>query len=135
MVIGVYKDPLLATFEVYGTETLFSPLIHLVQASILFVTLVMIGLVDESMAVVICFFVVGFLMWLSPQMNSLTQHHPALFLQYPHWYRQLLRTTSREEQQRLAYMWLRLPLRTRLLYNTHDPLFFQWIDLVLLSMV
>jgi hypothetical protein len=32
-------------------------------------------------------------------------------------------------------MWLRLPLRTQWMYNTHDVLFFQWTDLVLLSMV
>ena len=63
------------------------------------------------------------------------EKYPRIFLMFPGWYWNLITTTSRDEQRRLAYMWLRLPTRTQWLYNTHDALFFQWTDLVLLSMV
>lgn len=51
----------------------------------------------------------------------------------PPWYRKLLEITSRYERRRIAYMWLHLPLRTRLIYNASDRLFFQWAELVIMS--
>ena len=43
--------------------------------------------------------------------------HPSVFLRFPSWYREIVDHTTREERRKLSYMWLSLPLRTRLLYN------------------
>lgn len=55
--------------------------------------------------------------------------------QVPRWYDTFLDQTSRYERRRIAYMWLRLPVRTRWIYNASDNFFFQWIDLVILASV
>ncbi|GAB4509875.1 MAG: hypothetical protein OHK0046_05650 [Anaerolineae bacterium] len=53
----------------------------------------------------------------------------------PLWYARLRENTTRSERRRIAYMWLRLPIRTRLLMNASDQYFFQWADLVIMSSV
>jgi hypothetical protein len=54
---------------------------------------------------------------------------------FPGWHGRFMETTSRWERRRIAYMWLRLPLRTRLLYNANDRLFFVWAEQVIVSTV
>lgn len=53
----------------------------------------------------------------------------------PRWYVELRERTTREERRRIAYMWLALPLRTRLRLSASDHHFRMWADLVILCTV
>jgi hypothetical protein len=46
---------------------------------------------------------------------------------------ELVGRTTRAERRRLAYMWLRLPAKLRLIYNSNDRAFMEWADMVILS--
>jgi len=135
IVSGVYKAPLLRSLEPYGTDLHYSPLIGVAGWSLLIVLMLVWMLIGFQvvLALMLFFSVPLGLAW----QNSETwiEKYPRVFLAFPEWYWNLIVTTSRDEQRRLAYMWLRLPVRTQWMYNTHDALFFQWTDLVLLSMV
>jgi hypothetical protein len=63
----------------------------------------------------------------------LTGQKHGLFLNHPRWLFELGERTSRLERRRIAYMWLRLPLRLRLIYNSNDRAFLEWADMVILS--
>ena len=52
---------------------------------------------------------------------------------WPRWIHELREYTTRDERRRIAYNWLRLPLRTRLHYNSDDRAFMLWADLLVLS--
>ncbi len=52
---------------------------------------------------------------------------------FPRWYRELQERAGRDEQRRVAYAWLRLPLSTRRRLSFQDRAFGVWADLVLLS--
>ena len=54
-------------------------------------------------------------------------------MRYPRWYSELNDRTTREERRRLGYMWLRLPISLKMVYDTNDHAFFQWVDLVLVA--
>ncbi|NJR12942.1 hypothetical protein HC776_03595 [bacterium] len=135
IVSGVYKAPILRSLEPYGSDQHYSPLVSLVLWGIAIVLMLIWMLLGFQM-------LVAMILFLSIPIGLAYQHieiwverHPRLFLMLPNWYWNLIVSTSRDEQRRLAYMWLRLPVRTQWMYNTHDVLFFQWTDLVLLSMV
>jgi hypothetical protein len=57
------------------------------------------------------------------------------FLPFPRWYHELRGRTSRYERRRIGYMWLRLPLRTRLAYNSSDQAFLIWADFIIMGAV
>jgi hypothetical protein len=65
-------------------------------------------------------------------LEMLYKHHE-IFRIFPLWYYRLVQNTDREERRRLAYMWLRLPTKTRMTYNTHTVLFDQWVEQVLVT--
>lgn len=135
IMLGVYKDPVLHSLEDYGTDKRYSPLVELIAWVGICLIIFLIGIADPTVIVIVCVMLLMPATLLYPRVDHLVQRYPHIFLFYPTWYNRLLRTTSREEQRRIAYMWLRLPLRTRILYSTHDAFFHQWTDLVLLSMV
>jgi hypothetical protein len=56
-------------------------------------------------------------------------------LKYPHWYHELRERTTRYERRRIGYMWLHLPLRTRLSYNSSDRMFMIWADFVIMGTI
>lgn len=64
---------------------------------------------------------------------KLATNFPTILLSHPRWYAELRTRTTREERRRIAYMWLWLPHGLRLYYNSHDPAFDQWADLIILS--
>jgi hypothetical protein len=135
IVLGIYKNPVLRCFEEYGTEKLYSPMLGL--SFWLFVSFILLLFAILDTDVVIVFSVAVFIptLWFYQRLDEFVMRYRWILTVYPSWYYRLLNTTSREEQQRIAYMWLRLPLKTRLLYNMHDVLFLQWADLVLMSIV
>jgi hypothetical protein len=58
-----------------------------------------------------------------------------MFLKLPRWYHELRDRTSRYERRRIAYMWLHLPLRLRITYNSSDRAFSQWADFVIMGTI
>lgn len=135
VVAGIYKDPVLRQFEIYGTETVYSPLMTLIfSCSFLFMAL-LIFLAGNTPMILGAILVSVLLYLLYQRRIELIEKFPHIFLYYPTWRYRLLWRTSREERRRIAYLWLFLPLRTRMLYNTHDTFFNQWTDMVLLTMV
>lgn len=70
--------------------------------------------------------------WLSVQFAPWFMQHDQWIL--PAWYRELDERTSRDEQRRIAYAWLRLPRAVHREFNRSDAAFAGWADLVLLSM-
>lgn len=142
---GLLKGPILHSFERYGDEEAFYyPLIHfLVWLPLLLLSAVM--LIGErwllttfgSSFVLYCtgFGLLGLLYISYRRLIEIARKHPDHFLVFPQWYTELLARTSRGERRRIAYMWLRLPWRTRLLYNSNTEAFHVWLDLVLLATI
>lgn len=56
-------------------------------------------------------------------------------LKYPAWYHELRERTTRYERRRIGYMWLHLPLRARLAYNSSDTMFMVWADFVIMGTI
>ncbi len=131
--LGYYKEPILSAFQHYGDEVGFSPLFESVAWGTVLAYLLFIALVPSSFLILIgvfCF--VGFVM-LYWRIRDSVMRHPHIFLRLPGWYREIVDHTTREERRKLSYMWLSLPLRTRLLYNAQHEEFRKWVELVVLS--
>ncbi|MCU0512836.1 MAG: hypothetical protein MUE40_09725 [Anaerolineae bacterium] len=135
IVAGLYKDPVLHSFETYASDGLYSPLLTLLLWLSLTLLVFLAAFMEAASFILLLAAGSVPVIWVYQRLEDYVGRYRSLLTRYPGWYHHLLRTTSREEQRRLAYLWLRLPLRTRMLYNTHDALFHRWIDLVLLSIV
>ena len=131
--LGYYKEPILSAFQQYGDEVGFSPLFESFAWGTVLAYLIFVLLVPSSFLVLIGIFsIVGFVM-LYWRIKDNVLDHPGVFLRFPRWYRDIVDHTSREERRKLSYMWLGLPLRTRLLYNADHAEFRKWVELVVLS--
>ncbi|QPC81632.1 hypothetical protein G4Y79_18335 [Phototrophicus methaneseepsis] len=133
VVIGLYKDPILSSFEKYGEESVYSPMMALIIWAFIFLSYHLIIFVESSLLKIVIVVVSLVIFHTLFTNRDLLRQYNTVFRLFPRWYAQLSQRTSREERRRIAYLWLRLPLRTRLLYNTNDFYFNQWADLVLLS--
>jgi hypothetical protein len=139
IVFGLYKDPILWSFEQYGPdERLPLPLATLLIWIGAFI--VALGawmstyfplpmpLVGFGVAIIVmgglCFY--GYT-------NVWKWYYRVIRL--PRWHHELLSRTTRYERRRIAYMWLHLPWRLRLLYNSSDSSFFIWADFVIMGTI
>ena len=131
--LGFYKEPILSAFQQYGDEVGFSPLFESCIWGLALAYLIFVLLVPSSFLVLIGIFafVLFFMLYWRVKHNIL--EHPEIFLRFPSWYRDIVDHTTREERRKLSYMWLGLPLRTRLLYNAQHEEFRKWVELVVLS--
>ena len=131
--LGYYKEPILTAFQQYGDEVGFSPLFESIMWASTLGYLVFVLLVPSSFLVllgIIAFVSYIMLYW---KVKDNIMNYPEVFLRFPSWYRDIVDHTSREERRKLSYMWLGLPLRTRLLYNAQHNEFRKWVELVVLS--
>lgn len=133
VVIGVYKDPVLATFESYGEERFFSPLVMLIVWVTVFGYVCLYWYLDANVL-----FMAGmlFLLPISALHRAIFAflvRHSSFFERYPAWYHNMLTLTDREERRRIAYLWLFLPPATRMIYNVNTTLFNRWMEQVLLT--
>ena len=131
--LGYYKEPILSAFQRYGDEVGFSPLFESCAWGGVLAYLLFIVLVPSSFLILIgvfCFVLFVMLYW---RIKDSILNHPQIFLRFPYWYREIVDRTTREERRKLSYMWLALPLRTRLLYNAQHEEFRKWVELVVLS--
>jgi predicted tellurium resistance membrane protein TerC len=131
--LGYYKEPVLAVFQQYGEEVGFSPMLTAIVWGIGLAYMLFFILVPSAFWILfgaLLVFVLGASYW---YIKDNIMRYPQLFLQYPRWYRDIVDHTTRDERRKIAYMWLGLPMRTRMLYNTRDDAFRQWVELVVIS--
>ena len=133
MTLGYYKEPILAAFQQYGDEVGFSPFFETCVWGFVLAYLIFVLLVPSSFLILIGIFLFVLFVMLYWRIKDNIMAHPHIFLRFPRWYRDIVAHTSREERRKLSYMWLVLPLRTRLLYNADHVEFRKWVELVMLS--
>jgi hypothetical protein len=133
VVIGIYKDPILHSFEKYGVETVYSPLIMLVVWSVACFLVTLFFYLPPSNVLLVGILLLIPLAWLRRMYERALDRNSLLFRRLPGWYYDLAQRTNREERRRIAYLWLRLPVQTRMIYNARTEYFRQWVDLVLMS--
>jgi hypothetical protein len=137
ILIGLLKGPVLQTFEKYGdAENVYYPLPSILLWAGIFI-LSMTGFLADRASVFLPTAPFGIFMLIAAYFAythpEIARQYPRLFMSYPRWYFDLRERTSRYERRRLAYMWLWLPRRLRLIYNGSDAAFNQWADLVILA--
>ena len=131
--LGYYKEPVLAAFQKYGDEVGFSPLFEVLWWGYVLAYLIFMLAVPSPFLVLVGIISLVFSFLLYWKIKDSVLRHPQIFLKFPRWYREIVDHTSREERRKLSYMWLVLPLRTRLLYNAQHDEFRKWVELVMLS--
>jgi hypothetical protein len=134
---GFWKDPILRGFEHYGDdERLYNPLPGLLLWS--GVLLLGAGIWADPLVENIPTWLPGLLLinfaYSAHRYRALWERFPFL-LALPRWSAQLREYTDREERRRIAYNWLDLSWRTRLLFNGSDRAFLQWADLIVMATV
>lgn len=137
IIMGLYKDPILHRFEKYGDEEdFYRPLPPLLAWLGVFIILNNMTVV-YLWGVMYPFTPIGALLigaaYLVHHYHLLSGDSPDLILGYPQWLNELRHRTTRLERRRMAYMWLRLPRKLRLIYNSNDRAFLEWADMVILS--
>jgi len=137
ILVGLLKGPILRTFEKYGDdETVYYPLPSLLLWGGILV-LSASTILGQQLAIFMPSWLIGVGMigagYLAYTHPEIPRSFPQIFMIYPRWYYELRERTSRYERRRLAYMWLWLPPRLRLIYDGSDTAFNQWADLVILA--
>jgi hypothetical protein len=137
VMVGLYKEPIIHVFEQYGPrEALYIPVISLFLWGgtflISFAAWIPPNFGFACSVVGILMLACAGLAYQNPETVSGIYHR---FIHLPRWYHDLRDRTSRYERRRIAYMWLHLPLKLRLTFNSSDYLFNQWADFVILGTV
>lgn len=133
VIFGGYKDPLLATFQHYGEERMFSPVVFFIIWSATFAYSLLYWYLESALAFGIGLMIIVPIMSLFPVIVKLVHKYDNITRKYPSWYYDLIQMTDREERRRVAYMWLFLPPSTRMTYNANNTLFWQWVEQVLVT--
>lgn len=137
---GLHKGPILAMFERYGGD---EPFFYPLPGILFWMGILMVSggfllqnwfAIDDTLILMVTF-VMLMLAWTAHYVTDHVYQMQDRFPVLPVWYGRLKEETSRKERRRIAYMWLRLPLRTRLLYSANDRAFFLWADLVIAATV
>lgn len=134
VVLGIHKTPVLHHFERYGEEGHYSPMLDFILWAAINALYSLIFFLEMDHFLLLFIISLPVLVWLYRQVDEWVKRYPEFFARYPRWYYRMLVDASREERRRIAYLWLRLPVRTRLLYSARDEFFHQWVELVLLSL-
>lgn len=137
--LGLYKDPILWSFEQYGPdERLPLPLITLLMWIGAFIVCIGIWIATYlplpfplvSLGLGLIVFALICLYYYSVIWKGYYR-----LVRLPRWHHDLLERTTRYERRRIAYMWLHLPWRLRLLYNSSDQAFLIWADFVIMGTI
>ncbi len=139
VMLGLLKEPLLRTFEQYG------PSERPYLVALPFLTWLSIFMFSGGLWVsrysqfsfVLSFigFILAFIAAMAYNYYEQTERLHNRLVPFPLWYHELRERTTRYERRRIAYMWLLLPFRTRLTYNSSDKLFFIWADFVIMGTI
>lgn len=139
ILLGYWKDPILRTFSQYGPrEKLYMPAQQILMwgAVLSFCT----GLwayqyPSLSATLTTLGILLGLVVMLGYAYREQAEQIHLLLLRYPVWYHELRGRTTRYERRRIGYMWLSLPLRTRLSYNSSDTMFLVWADFIIMGTI
>ncbi len=142
IIAGVYKDPVLATFEAYGPDEKFYSPMPLLLVGVTGMIFGGGGLFVEAFDVRLGYFLVVTLSLMTLSGSVYLYQHPDMMHErmrfawhYPRWYARLRERTTRAERRHLAYMWHYLPGELRRCYNSSDYAFWLWADLVIMSTI
>ena len=131
---GMYKDPVLASFEHFGEEEpVFSPVFNIFVWGASVVYLLLFLYFPAGMLITIGVIIAVPIYSFRYEVTQFVKNQQSPSRMFPLWYGDLVDRTTRQERRRIAYMWLRLPARTRIIYNTSTPYFMHWVDQVLLT--
>lgn len=139
IMLGLYKEPILYSFEQYGpSEQLPLPLLTLLIWAGAFIVTFSIW---SSSAFGVAFPMGGLGLFLMG-VGGYGYYHAATIskyyykvIPYPRWHHDLLERTTRYERRRIAFMWLYLPRGLRLTFNSSDSAFFNWSDFVIMGTI
>lgn len=140
IISGLYKDPLMARFRVYGEERRPYPACRFLEAFGIW-CIVMGLLVRELTArttlfqssfASLSFFVLAFMTLGS---SVVVRRKPFLRESLPRWYFTLLRDATRQERRFIGYAWLRIPRKMRWRLNGDQAAFHVWADMVRITVV
>lgn len=131
---GMYKDPVLASFEHFGEqEPVFSPVLNIIAWGATVIYLLLFLYFPTGTIITLGVMVIVPTYSLRDEIANFVKKQQSPTRMFPIWYGELVDRTTRQERRRIAYMWLRLPARTRIIYNTSTPYFMHWVDQVLLT--
>ncbi len=136
---GLYKDPVLRSFEQYAERDdsfhLLPPLLLGMGLFAIFGGVLFSEVVAPRYPPLILGVIFLLLAAFARDRRAEMSMHPEIFLAFPRWYADLRARTTREERRHIAYMWLCLPQRMRLHLNGSDRHFRLWADQVILATV
>lgn len=137
--MGLYKNPLLNSFSAYGpAERPYLVGLPLLVWSglMLLVAGIWVGsFASLSFALSAVGVLLIFLALLGYNSYDSTIRWHLRWFPFPLWYHELTERTTRYERRRIAFMWLHLPFKMRLTYNSSDRAFFIWADFVIMGTV
>ncbi len=139
ILIGYLKEPIIRTFSEYGPrEKMYMPTQGLLLwGGVLSFSAGLLAASYSKLSVTLT--TLGILMGLVVAIGyTYAEQAEKIYLnilRYPRWYHELRERTSRYERRRIGYMWLHLPLRARLSYNSSDSMFMLWADFVIMGTI
>ena len=139
ILVGYLKDPILRTFSEYGPrEKLYMPGQQLLLwGGVLSFCAGLWAAPYQGLSATLTTFgiLMGVVVAIGYTYAEQAEKIHLKILKYPLWYHDLRERTTRYERRRIAYMWLHLPWRLRLLYNSSDSSFFIWADFVIMGTI
>lgn len=134
VVLGVLKGPVLHIFERYGDEEEFyDSLTRLALGLGVFSLASGIGLGRNFPRAFLPLEAMGVITLVATVIFYRTSATTRKYFRYPIWYFELLERSSRSERRRIAFMWLNLSRKGKLIFNSSDHAFNQWADLIIVS--
>lgn len=134
---GLFKDPLLAHFRLYGPEIAYSPLarfLDMLGVWSLLVASMLDALTSDQRGswgyTPVIFFAVMLMAFTG---SVITRNSDTLRHALPPWYGELMQQTTRQERRHLAYAWLRIPRKMRWRLNADQASFRVFVELVRLT--
>ncbi|MCQ3932436.1 MAG: hypothetical protein DPW16_18460 [Chloroflexi bacterium] len=134
--LGLLKGPVLRAFERYGDEEGdYNSLLYLLFWMGMFSVMSGLWLARLSRNVFFPMEFIGVVLLIGSSFAYRKPHIVERIFHYPVWYYELKERTSRSERRRIAYMWLHISRKGKLIYNSSDFAFNQWADLIIVSTI
>lgn len=139
ILLGLYKAPIIHTFAEYGPrENLYLPALPIFawSGALLFLSGMWAAPVNRLSFILTALGLFMAVLTAFGYNNYATaEKYHSRILPYPRWYHELRERTTRYERRRIGFMWLHLPARARLSYNSSDRLFFTWADFIIMGTI
>ncbi|NDJ78422.1 MAG: hypothetical protein GYB65_19405 [Chloroflexi bacterium] len=140
VIAGIFKDPLMANFRIYGEERRAYPICRFLQAA---------AFCSWMLSMVVGFitipgnFAVGFfppavflvLALMSGAASLAVRRNARLREMLPQWYFELLRISTRQERRLIGFAWLKIPRKMRWRLNGDQAAFQSWVDTVRITVI